>query len=120
MAKTVFVVDDENDIRASVKQVLEQEGYRVQTMRNGEEFLKSVQKAKPDLVLLDIMMPGLSTKDILSRLKHKGPGLKIIFLTVVRLSDEEKRELLALANVVDYITKPFDLNDLLLRIKNAI
>jgi two-component system alkaline phosphatase synthesis response regulator PhoP len=119
MKKIVFVVDDEPDIRESVKTLLEQEGYEVETAENGQEFLNKTKRSSPDLVLLDIMMPGLSTNDILSRLRLGSKQVKIIFMTVVRLSEEERNRLLKKGNIVDYITKPFDLNDLLERVKKA-
>jgi two-component system response regulator len=120
MGKTVMVVDDEPDIRESVKTVLDQEGYGVDTAENGEQFLKKMETSSPDLVLLDIMMPGLATKDILDELKKRSKNVKIVFLTVVRLSEEEKGKLMKMGNIVDYITKPVDLDDLLSRVKKAI
>lgn len=120
MKTTVFVVDDEADIRDSVRTVLEQEGYAVDTVENGPQFIEKVKKSVPDLVLLDIMMPGMDTKEILKRLKEESIKVKIIFLTVVRLSDDEKNLLLKMANIIDYITKPFDLNDLLGRVRKAV
>lgn len=120
MKKTVMIVDDEADIRESIKTVMEQEGYNVEIAENGEQFLKKLEKSKPDLVLLDIMMPGMTTKDILERLKAKSNKVKIAFLTFVRLSGNEKRELLGMANVVDYITKPVDVDDLRKRVKKTL
>jgi DNA-binding response OmpR family regulator len=120
MKKTVFVVDDEPDIRDSVRTVLEQEGYAVVTAENGPQFIEKARKSVPDLVLLDIMMPGMDTKEILDRLKQESIKVKIIFLTVVRLSEDEKNLLLRMANIVDYITKPFDLNEMLGRVRKAV
>ena len=120
MKKTVLVVDDEPDIRDSVRTVLEQEGYAVDTAENGLRFIEKAKKSVPDLVLLDIMMPGMDTREILERLKEESIKVKIIFLTVVRLSEDEKNLLLKMANIVDYITKPFDLNDLLERVHKAV
>jgi len=120
MKKTVMIVDDESDIRESIKTVMEQEGYNVEIAENGEQFLEKLEKSKPDLVLLDIMMPGMTTKDILERLKAKSNEVKIAFLTFVRLSGNEKRELLGMANVVDYITKPVDVDDLRKRVKKTL
>lgn len=119
MKKTVFVVDDEPDIRDSVKTLLEQEGYEVETAENGQQFLSKLKKTVPDLVLLDIMMPGLTTNEILLRLRLSSKHVKIILLTVVRLSDEERGRLVKQGKIVDYITKPFDLNDMLERVKKA-
>ncbi len=120
MKTTVFVVDDEPDIRDSVKTLLEQEGYAVETAENGPQFIEKAKKSVPDLVLLDIMMPGMGTREILERLKEESIKVKIIFLTVVRLSEGEKNLLLKMANIVDYITKPFDLNDLIGRVRKAV
>ena len=120
MKTTVLVVDDEPDIRDSVKTVLEQEGYAVEIAENGPQFIEKAKKSVPDLVILDVMMPGMDTKEILERLKEESIKTKIIFLTVVRLSEDEKNVLLRMANIVDYITKPFDLNDLLRRVHNAV
>ena len=119
MNTTVLVVDDEPDIRDSVKTLLEQEGYAVETAENGPQFIEKAKKSVPDLVLLDIMMPGMGTREILERLKEESIKVKIIFLTVVRLSEGEKNILLKMANIVDYITKPFDLNDLIGRVRKA-
>ena len=112
MAKKILVVDDEYDIRESVKTVLAHEGYVVRTAVNGEDFLKTVEKVKPDLVILDILMPGLTTKEILGKLKEKKGSYKIMFLSVVRVSDEEMENLKKLGNVVGYMTKPFDIDKL--------
>lgn len=120
MKTTVLVVDDEPDIRDSIKTVLEQEGYAVETAENGPQFIEKAKESVPDLVILDIMMPGMDTKEILERLKEESIKTKIIFLTVVRLSEDEKDILLRMANIVDYITKPFDLNDLLGRVHKAV
>ena len=63
------------------------------------------------------MMPGLTTKEILERLKEKKSNPKIILLTVVRFSDDEKEKILKMGNVVDYITKPFEFDVLMETLK---
>ena len=60
--------------------------------------------------MLDLMMPGLTTLEILKKLKEKKSKPKIILLTVVRVSDEEKQKILQMRNAMDYIEKPFDLD----------
>ena len=66
------------------------------------------------------MMPGLTTREILERLKEKDCKPKIILLTVVRFSEEEKEKILEMGTVVDYITKPFDFEDFIQKIKKHI
>jgi DNA-binding response OmpR family regulator len=116
MTKTIMVADDEPDIRATVKTVLEQNGYKVITAISGDDCLKQLKKGKPDLILMDIMMPGTPTKDVVSQIKD----VKISFLSVVRTSEAEKEELVKQKNIVDFIQKPFDINELLKRVKKLV
>jgi DNA-binding response OmpR family regulator len=112
MPKTIMVVDDEPDIRATVKTVLEKNGFKVITAVNGDDCLDKLKKEKPDLILLDIMMPGTPVKEIVPKIKGK-----IAYLTVVRVTEAEKEQLLKNKNIVDFIQKPFDINDLVKRVK---
>ena len=64
MAKKIMVVDDEPDIRATVKTVLEKNGYKVVTAVDGDDCLKKLKKEKPDLILMDIMMPGTPVREV--------------------------------------------------------
>jgi DNA-binding response OmpR family regulator len=112
MAK-IMIVDDNRDIADTLKIIMEKEGNDTLLACNGEDFLKKVDDFKPDLVLLDVMMPGLTTEQIMERLKDKGwVNLKVILVTVVRFSDEEKKLLYTVLNITDYITKPFDVFEL--------
>ncbi len=116
MAKTIMVVDDEPDIRDSVKTVLVKNGYKVITAVNGDDCLVKLKSAKPDLILLDIMMPGTPVRDVVPKIK----GIKIAYLSVVRTGEAEKEALLKEKNIVDFIQKPFDINDLLKRVKKIV
>ena len=116
MAKKIMVVDDEADIRSSVKTILEKEGYEVITAVNGDDFLKKLEKGKPDLILLDIMMPGTPVREIVKKIKD----VKISYLSVVRTSEAEKEKLLGQNNIVDFIQKPFDIKDLVKRVKKIV
>ncbi len=107
-----MVVDDEEDIRTTVKTVLEKEGYKVETAISGDDALKKVTTVKPDLILLDIMMPGTPVRDIVPKL-----GSKVAYLSVVRTSEAEKEDLMKSKNIVDFIQKPFDIKDLVARVK---
>ena len=113
MAKKILIVDDEPDIRNTVKMVLEKNGFQVVTAINGDDGLKKFNSEKPDLVLLDIMMPGTPVKDIIPKMKNA----KIAYLSVVRTSEAEKEDLMKSKNIVDFIQKPFDINELVKKVK---
>lgn len=114
--KTIMVVDDEPDILVTVKTVLESNGYNVVTAINGDDCLKKLPGKNVDLILMDIMMPGTPVKQVVGQIS----GVKIAYLSVVRTSEAEKEELLTTANVVDFIQKPFDLENLLKRVKKLV
>ena len=116
-----MVVDDEEDIRLTVKSVVEDAGFKTLTAIHGKDCLNKLKKNKPDLILLDIMMPGLTSKEILTAIRRdkKTAKIKIIFLTVVRFAEITQKGLMG-GNVVDFIEKPFDSNDLIKRIKKAL
>jgi len=109
----IMIVDDELDIREMLNLMLRKEGFETDTAEDGSEFLNKLDNFDPDIVTLDVMMPGLTTSEILEKLKEKKSNPKIILLTVVRYSDEEKKKRFEMGNVVDYVTKPFDLDQLM-------
>ncbi len=118
----IIIVDDEKDIRTSVKQILEKEGYRIIEAVNGEDLFEKLKETKPDLILLDIMMPGMTTREIFKKLNENKDtkNIKIIFLTVVQISEMERTRILKSKKVVDYIQKPFDVDVLKKRVKKAL
>ena len=113
MKKTILVVDDEPDIRQSVRMILEVNGYKVITAVDGDDCLKKVREFNPDLILLDIMMPGTSVDEIVKQIKDT----KIAFMSVVRISDARKRGLCTQDNIVDFFQKPFNVSDLIDRVE---
>lgn len=129
MSPLILVVDDEEDIRASVKTILEDERFRVITANDGRDCLAKLKTITPDLIILDVLMPGMTTREILealhkleaNRRKENTPQKKfpIIFLTVVRLAEATKQKIIQ-GNMVDYIEKPFDNADFIRRVKRAL
>jgi len=111
--KLVMVVDDEPDIRETVKKVLEMNDFAVVLAKSADDCLEKLKKKKPDLILMDIMMPGTPVKDVLKKIK----GVKVVFISVVRTSEAEKEDLLKSSTVVDFIQKPFDINELIYKVK---
>jgi DNA-binding response OmpR family regulator len=116
----IMVVEDEEDLRDMIVLLFTREGYDTIAVSNGEEFLNQVESIKPDLVTLDVMMPGLTTSEILKELQNKTTKAKIILLTAVHYSDDEIQQLTQYGNVVEYISKPFNIHDLITRVKNHL
>ena len=121
MSKNILVVDDEEIIQTLLKAILEKEGYKVTTVSSGHECLKNLKTIKPDLIILDMMMPEMTGRETLAEIKKnpKTKNLKVIFLTVVHASQVGKEELKQ-NGVLEYITKPFDNDDLVKKIKKII
>ena len=121
MAQKIMVVDDEPNIIELVTAVLETEGYEVISASSGQECLDMLKGVRPDLILLDMMMPGMSGRETCEKIRAnpKTKDLRVVFLTVVRFSEVGK-DILGKMDVVDYITKPFDNNELVNRVKNAL
>jgi len=120
--KTIMVVDDEIDIRETLKMLLEKNGYNVITADNGDDCLKKLKVIKPDLILLDIMMPGLTTREILKGIDSNEnlKDVKIMFVTVVRLAETEKDDIVNRENIVGYVEKPFDIDMLIKKVREVL
>lgn len=120
--KTVMIVDDEPDVLLSVEQILDANNYRAIKAKDGNECLDKLKEEIPDVILLDIMMPGLTSKEILWTIEkdRRLAKIKIIFLTAVHLLEAEEERLLASKQVVDFIEKPFTIREMLDAIEKAI
>lgn len=116
--KNIFVVDDDINIGNMLEELLSREGYRVTRAYSGTEALLVLSSLRPDLVLLDLMLPGLDGRELLPRLR----GIPVIVVSA-KVGVEDKVELL-LGGAADYVTKPFDTKELLARItvqlRNAV
>ncbi len=117
--KKIMVVDNEPDIVDLTRTVLEIGGYNVIPAYSGEECIKKLDKNKVDLILLDIMMPGMSGWDVFNRIKKKNSEMKIAFMSVLEISDKRKQVLLD-EGLSDYIMKPFDKESLLNKIDKIL
>jgi two-component system KDP operon response regulator KdpE len=113
----ILVVDDERQIRRSLQVNLEAQGYAVTPVSTGEEALAEVGARMPDLILLDLLMPGLDGVETTRRIRALSP-VPIIVLSAVS-SEAKKVEALELG-ADDYITKPFSTVELLARIKSVL
>jgi DNA-binding response OmpR family regulator len=116
MAKTILVVDDDPDIRSTVKIIMEKEGYKVVEAEDGDACLRLIAKSKPDLVLLDIMMPGTPVRDVVKKIK----GVPILFVSIVAKGDAKREKLLGSKSVVGFVQKPFDIQKLIDSVRKVL
>ncbi len=106
----VMIIDDDLYINKMLEEALVQAGYAVTKAFSGKEALEIISKVRPDLVLLDLMLPGLSGEELLPHLR----GIPVIVISA-KIDVKNKVELL-LGGAADYVTKPFDMDELLARI----
>ncbi len=118
--KRIMIVDDERDFREMLNLMLRNEGFEIEFAEDGSIFLEKVDDFHPDLVILDVMMPGLTTEEILEQMKKKKSKPKIILLTVVRFTPKKLDKLLEMDNIVDYIKKPFNIDAFLDSVKKHV
>jgi two-component system response regulator VicR len=131
MTKIMYVEDDA-DTRNMVKTLLEKEGFIVSVVRSGAEGMVQLEKDRPDLIILDMMLPDMSGWDVFNkivtheidyRVEHSigenEPFIKIIFLSVIPMPKERIRKMHEYG-IADYITKPFDSRALVRRIRKLL
>jgi len=112
----VLIVDDEAEIRRALRLALEAQGYTAVVVASGEEALVALERARPDVVLLDLLMPGLGGLETCKRIRA-GWRVPIIVLSVM---GQEQDKVAALdAGADDYLTKPFGFDELMARIRVA-
>jgi two-component system phosphate regulon response regulator PhoB len=116
MTHRILVVDDEPDITALVAYHLAKTGYRVSTATNGTDALKSAREERPDIVVLDLMLPGLSGYEVLAELRKRDETRDVgVILLTARREEVDRIKGLSLG-ADDYLTKPFSPHELALRV----
>lgn len=114
----ILVIDDDENVRDTIAVMLEQEGFRMYLASDGPAGLDSAMKHKPDLVLVDLRLPGLPGVEICKRLRAAQMKCAIIVLSA--LGDEVDKVLLLEIGADDYVTKPFGRRELLARIRAVL
>lgn len=117
MAKTILVVDDEKRLVSLVESYLTQEGYQVVSAYNGKDALAVARHEKPDLIVLDVMMPEMDGYEFMRR--HRAESNTPIILLTARVDDEEKVIGLEVG-ADDYMTKPFRPRELVARVRAVL
>lgn len=112
--KHILIIDDDIYIGNVIEEALIKEGYQVSRAYSGTESLYVLTASKPDLILLDLMLPGLSGEEVLPQIK----GIPVIVVSA-KIDVDDKVDLL-LGGAADYITKPFEMKELLARITVAL
>ena len=116
--KTVLIVEDEKNIVDILRFNLERKGYRTLEAYDGEEGLRMARTEKPDLILLDIMLPKMIGFDVCEALRKDGDNVPILLLTAREEEDDKVRGLETGAD--DYITKPFSMREVIARVEANI
>ena len=113
MTRTVLIIEDEKLIVVSTQMVLEAAGFRVESANNGEDGLNKARDVTPDLILLDIMMPGIDGWETLTRLKRDPAtaGIPVVIFTAREHARGHQRS--AEMGAVDYFRKPFEPDELI-------
>ena len=115
MKEKILIIEDEEDLVKGLKLNLQDEGYEVKYAFNGKEGLEKALKEKPDLILLDIMLPGMNGLEICKELRQNKMDIPILMLTA---RGEEIDKVIGLEmGADDYISKPFSIRELLARVK---
>lgn len=114
----ILVVEDEEHLAVGIRFNLEAEGYRVTTAADGPSALRAIDREPIDLVILDIMLPGMSGYAVCERLRLDGNRVPVLILSARSLPEDRTRGFDVGAN--QYLNKPFDLDELLSRVRNLL
>jgi DNA-binding response OmpR family regulator len=118
MAQRILVVDDDPTVSDVVRRYLERAGYEVRLAADGPSGLAQFAKDRPDLVVLDLMLPGIDGLEVCRRLRDSADGVPIVMLTA--LGEESDRVLGLQLGADDYVTKPFSPRELVLRVQSVL
>ena len=119
-ARTILIADDEPDILEIINYNLQAEGYEVITAKNGNEAIELAKRNKPDLIILDVMMPGKTGFEVCKILRALPSFQETVIIFLTALNDDSTQIKGLETGGDDYLTKPFNLEELLLRIEKLV
>tara|TARA_B100000427_G_scaffold108076_1_gene89654 strand:- start:282 stop:980 length:699 start_codon:yes stop_codon:yes gene_type:complete len=117
ITKTVYIVEDEPDIRETLSYNLSQEGFKVSEFSDAETCLNKIHKKKPDLLILDLMLPGMSGLDLCKEIRADKTLKNLAIIMLTAKGEEVDRIIGFELGADDYVTKPFSVRELILRVK---
>ena len=117
ITKTIHIVEDEPDIRETLAYNLSQEGFKVSEFSDAESCLDKIQKKKPDLLILDLMLPGMSGLDLCKQIRTDKSLQNLAIIMLTAKGEEVDRIIGFELGADDYVTKPFSVRELILRVK---
>lgn len=118
MAPNLLVVDDDQELRETIREILADAGFAVTLAASGEAALDCLERQNFDLVLLDLIMPGLGGREVLPLLKRQAPQIRVIMITAFATIDNAVAAMRAGAD--DYLTKPFKVDELLTAVRRCL
>ena len=117
MSQKIYIVEDEPDIRETLKYNFSNEGFEVFTAPDGEEALSNIKKVLPDVLILDLMLPGVSGLDVCKSIRADDDIKDISIIMLTAKGEEIDRVIGFELGADDYVTKPFSVRELILRVK---
>lgn len=120
MKETILIVEDEKDIVKMLEYNLAKEGFKIISVRDGEDALDSANRKCPDLIILDLMLPGMDGLEVCKALKSERKTAAIPLIMLTAKSQESDKVLGLELGADDYVTKPFSLVELIARIKAVL
>ena len=117
---TILVVDDEPNIVQTLQDRLEMNDYKVITAGDGKEGLEKALSEKPDIILLDVIMPVMDGHEMLERLRQSDVGKEMAVIMLTARSQSQDISRADACGIEDYVVKPFDLSELLEKIENTL
>jgi DNA-binding response OmpR family regulator len=120
MAPKILVVDDEPDVLLIVKTGMQAEGYDVVTASNGVDALAMVKEEKPDVVILDVMMPLMDGFEVLAKLKEDDATAAVPVIMLTGLSERSKIQKALVSGIHFYVVKPFEFEELIQKVRTVL
>lgn len=118
--RRILIVDDDPQIRKILERMLTQSPYEIQSAQDGLQALELVEKFRPHLIILDVMMPGLSGMEVCQKIRERFPKEEIQILMLTAKESQPDRRLALETGADDYITKPFHIASLARKIEYAL
>ena len=118
MMHNILVVDDDPELRENIREILDDAGFAVTVAASGEEALDCLERQAFDVILLDLIMPGLGGKEVLPLIKRQSPSVKAIMITAFATIENAVSAMRKGAD--DYLTKPFKVDELLMAVRRCL